>query len=113
MSKNLFADLDFLLNFAYNIMSTNNRPSYKTVDFWATLVGIITGILYLLGIIGPEGRSTLDGNVPGLLDSGLAVLGVVGLIVRKLVNAKKASKRKKVNKNESKREVSGDNGKVS
>ena len=74
-----------------------DKPNYKQPAFWATILVIVSSVLYLLGIIKPEDKAGLEGGIPGLVDGIAIAVGIITIVVRQ-IKAKVAAKKPKPKK---------------
>lgn len=52
---------------------------YKTTEFWITLVTVISGMLFILGVVGPDGRDTTAETGHHTVESVSMIAGLIGL----------------------------------
>ncbi len=76
------------------------KPSYKTSEFWFTLVSFIFSGLYLTGVI--QDSALKDGLISGFSHAVESIILIAGqsAIVYKYINSRKEIKKKVIEKQE-------------
>ncbi len=93
------------------MVTYNDKPNWKQAGFWVTLFSVITGILYLTGILTPDDKDSFNNNLPTAIDTVTVIAGIGAIAFRGIKkkfekkpkpvkSKKKKAKQEKVSGNE-------------